>query len=92
MSKKMDSRFEKLNEQLEELEWPAVYYFKFIAPNEPKMIALVTQLFNSESDINMRPSRKGNYTSINIKEVMVSAAAVIEIYKEAAKIKGLISL
>jgi putative lipoic acid-binding regulatory protein len=88
----MDSIFEKLNKQLEQLEWPSVYYFKFIAPNEPKTIALITALFNSESDINMRPSRKGNYTSINIKEVMVSAAAVIEIYEEAAKTKDVISL
>lgn len=88
----MDSRFEKLNEQLQQLEWPSVYYFKFISPNEPKTIALVTSLFSSDSDINMRPSSKGKYTSINIKEVMVSAAAVIEIYEEAAKIKGVISL
>ncbi|MDX1651848.1 MAG: DUF493 domain-containing protein [Brumimicrobium sp.] len=88
----MDSKFDKLQEQLEQLEWPSVYYFKFIAPNDPKTIALITALFNDKSNINMRPSSKGNYTSINIKEVMVSAAAVIDIYEEAAKIDGVISL
>ncbi len=88
----MDKQFEKLYEQLKEQTWPRVYFFKFIAPSDSRTIALITQLFNNEDNIVMRPSRKGNYTSISVKEEMNSAEAVIALYEKAAKIKGVISL
>ena len=88
----MDKRFKKLFEQLEQEEWPRLYYFKFIAPSDSRTIALVTSLFEDENNITMRPSRKGNYTSISVKEVMMDADAVIQVYEKAAQIKGVISL
>lgn len=89
----MDSRFKKLKIKLEELSWPQVYYFKFICPSDSETIAKVSALFNENSeDLKIRPSRKGNYVSISAKEVMTSASAVIEVYEESAKIKGVISL
>lgn len=88
----MDKRFEKLYEQLEQEDWPRLYFFKFIAPSDSRTIALVTRLFENENNITMRPSRKGNYTSISVKEVMMSAASVIDVYEKAAQIKGVISL
>lgn len=88
----MDKKFEKLYLQLEQEDWPRLYFFKFIAPSDSKTLALVTGLFNDENNITLRPSRKGNYMSVSVKEVMMSAAAVIEIYEKAAKIKGVISL
>lgn len=88
----MDKRFEKLYKQLEQEDWPRLYFFKFIAPSDSRTIALVTGLFENENNITMRPSRKGNYTSISVKEVMMSAASVIDVYKKAAQIKGVISL
>ncbi len=88
----MDKQFEKLHEQLKEQTWPRVYFFKFIAPSDSRTIALITQLFNNEDNIVMRPSRKGNYTSISVKEEVNSAEAVIALYEKAAQIKGVISL
>lgn len=88
----MDKRFEKLYKQLEQEDWPRLYFFKFIAPSDSRTIALVTRLFEDENNITMRPSRKGNYTSISVKEVMMSAASVIDVYEKAAQIKGVISL
>lgn len=89
----MEDKFKKLKIRLEELTWPQVYYFKFICPSDPETIAKVTALLNDSSeDLNIRPSRKGNYVSISAKEVMTSASAVIEVYEESAKIKGVISL
>ena len=40
----------------------------------------------------MRTSKKGNYVSVTAKEMMMSADKVIERYKDAAKIEGIISL
>ncbi|MGM0478919.1 MAG: DUF493 family protein [Bacteroidota bacterium] len=88
----MDKQFEKLYEQLKEQQWPRVYLFKFIAPADSRTIALVTQLFDNEDNIVMRPSKKGNYSSISVKEEMNSAEAVIALYEKAAQIKGVISL
>lgn len=88
----MDKRFEKLYEQLDQQEWPRMYFFKFIAPSDSRTIALITALFEDENNITLRPSTKGNYTSISIKEVMMSAADVINKYEKAAEIKGVISL
>ena len=88
----MSSQFEQLKTQLEEQDWPAVYFFKFISPSDSETIAKVTSLFGSDADLKMRSSRKGNYISISIKEVMLNTAEVIKVYEKAAKIKGVISL
>lgn len=88
----MGEKFDKLKLQLEELSWPQIYFFKFICPADSKTIAKVSSLFDNRSDLNIRESRKGNYVSISTKEVMVSAEAVIDVYKASAEIKGVISL
>lgn len=88
----MEDKFKKLKVQLEELSWPQIYLFKFICPADSQTIARVSSLFDNRTDLNIRESRKGNYVSISTKEVMVSAEAVIHIYEESAKIKGVISL
>lgn len=86
--------FDSLREKLEDgFDWPRVYLFKFIVPSDNKKIAEVESLFNSkEAQISMRTSKKGNYASVSAKEMMMSADKVIERYKDAAKIEGIISL
>lgn len=86
----MEGKFDKLKEQLDLLEWPKLYLFKFIAPSDNKTIALITNMFDETSEINLRPSSKGTYTSLSIKEVMMSADEVIDIYERTSKIKGVI--
>lgn len=86
----MSKQFQKLKEQLEQEEWPSLYLFKFIAPNNDDTIAIITGMFEKESEISFRPSSKGNYTSISVKEIMMSAESVIEIYEKTALIKGVI--
>jgi len=88
----MAGQFDKLKIQLDQQEWPRLYLFKFIAPSDNHKIALVTTMFDDKSDIKMRPSKKGNYTSISVKEVMMGADRVIEVYEKAAKIDGVIVL
>lgn len=88
----MSDPFDTLKQRLQELDWPSVYYFKFICPSDEETVAKVTALFSADTDLNIRPSKKGNYMSISAKEVMVTPEAVINIYEKSAKIKGVISL
>ncbi|HLW30365.1 MAG TPA: DUF493 family protein [Brumimicrobium sp.] len=86
----MEGQFDKLKAQLEKEEWPSLYLFKFISPSDNHKIALITNMFNENSEINMRPSSKGNYTSISVKEIMMSAEDVIKVYEDTALIEGVI--
>ncbi|HKL02369.1 MAG TPA: DUF493 family protein [Cryomorphaceae bacterium] len=73
--------------------WPSVYMFKFIVPSDNEKIAKVEALFNSNTaELKMSQSKKGNYTSITAKEVMTNSEKVLECYREASKIEGLMAL
>ena len=69
--------------------WPSLYTFKFIvkAGQEDE----VTKLFPLHTNTS-KPSKNGNYTSITFQMMMPSAQAVIDVYKKAAAIEGLIAL
>lgn len=84
--------FDGLKAGLEKLDWPAVYFFKFICPSDSETIAKVVSLFNDSGEMKFQPSKNGNYTSISLKEVMMSAEDVIEIYIKASGIKGVMAL
>lgn len=84
--------YEKLRVQLEQMEWPDVFFFKFIVPNEPELLAKVTALFDDGTDLRYQPSKNGKYVSVGAKEMMMSAESVIDRYKAASKINGLIAL
>lgn len=84
--------YDKLKEQLDLQEWPGVFLFKFIVPNTPEKIALVTALTDDSAELNLQPSKNGKYVSVSSKELMMSSKAIIERYKAAAKIEGLIAL
>ena len=73
-------------------KFPAVYMFKFVMPvGEGKMEDLV-QLFDETSEKSLKNSSNGKYVSITIKELMLSAEKVVERYRLANKIKGIIAL
>ncbi len=85
--------FAKLKKQLEDsTDWPSVYMFKFIVPADNKKLALVESLFSPQAKITTRSSNNGKYVSVTGRVVMLSAEEVINKYKEAAKIDGLIAL
>ncbi len=88
----MHEKFKQLRKQLLEQEWPAVYFFKFISPSDPETLAKVTALFEDQGTLSLRPSKNGNFISVSVKEVMMSADDVIDVYVKAAQIKGVISL
>lgn len=94
MDKNLEAKYEQLRKQLEELEnWPTVYMFKFIVPADNQKVAQVEALFDTEqSQVSMRTSKNGNFVAVTAKELMVNAEAVINRYKDAEGIEGLMSL
>lgn len=87
-----DDIYGKLKEQLDLLSWPDIYFFKFIVPNDPERIAKVSALFNNADDLHLQPSKTGKYISVSAKELMLDVDSIIEKYKQAATIEGVISL
>jgi len=89
-----EGKYDKLLQQLKDgFEWPSVYMFKFIIAADNQKLAQVENLFNSkEATVRITQSRKGNYLSVTAKEMMMSAEKVIDRYKEAEEIEGLITL
>jgi len=88
----MSDPFFNLREQLALQEWPNVYLFKFIVPNESALVAQTLALFGELSEIAFNESKTGKYISISVKEVMMDVNSIIEIYIRAAEIKGVIAL
>ncbi len=88
----MDDAFGKLREQLALQEWPNVYLFKFIAPNDSKIVAQLTSLFDDAADLNYQPSRNGKYMSVSGKELMMDVDSIISKYVAVSQIKGVIAL
>lgn len=72
--------------------WPQIYMFKFIVPSDNQKIALVESLFGDDADVKLQPSSKGKYTSLTARVVMLDAETIIDVYKRAAEIEGIISL
>ncbi|HEY1040762.1 MAG TPA: DUF493 family protein [Bacteroidia bacterium] len=91
MSDKYD--YDQFKKKLEEEHtFPSVYMFKFIVPADNHKIALVESLFTEEADVSQKQSSKGNYYSLTAKQVVMSSDEVIEIYKKAMNIEGLMAL
>jgi len=70
-------------------EFPGEYIFKFIV--KPEHQAEVEGLLEG-ADIKLKPSSGNKYVSITLHKKMSSSEEVIEVYKEAHKIEGIIAL
>jgi uncharacterized protein len=90
MDKKPD--FDALRKQLDQLNWPSLYMFKFIVPSDNQRIAQVESLFGDDANVKLQPSSNGKYTSITAREVMLSADDVLLVYQQASGINGIIAL
>ena len=81
---------EEFKQKLDEVhDFPTVYMFKFTVTEDKK--DEVHALF-PKYELTLKPSSKGKYISVTTSVLMPSSDKVIEIYKEASKIEGLISL
>jgi len=77
---------------LETTSFPTVYMFKFIVQADNRNIALVESLFSEEAEILTKQSDKGKYISITSKQVVMNVDEIIQVYKKAADIKGIMFL
>ena len=86
--------YTKLKAQLEDTtKFPADYMYKFIVPTDANQVYEVEELFdNSGAIINTKKSKTGKYISVSIVLTVKNADTVINYYKKAEKIKGIISL
>jgi uncharacterized protein len=88
-----DEELEKFKQKLiETTSFPSVYMFKFIIRSNNRNIAMVENLFGSESNILTKESEKGKYTSVTAKQVVINVEEIIDIYKRASSIEGIIFL
>ncbi len=93
MDRSRDDFYADLEKKLnEETQFPSVYLFKFIIPNDNQRLAQTQALFGAEAQVTTRESRTGKYLSVSAKEMMLSAASIIERYRKAEKIEGIIQL
>jgi uncharacterized protein len=84
-----DERFNGLREKLDGQEWPGFYMFKFIVPVAKEAELLL--LFKKHT-VEKKFSSNGNYVSVTSTYFMESANEIIEVYKKASEIEGIVSL
>lgn len=91
---KSEEFYLKLKDSLEKTtQFPSKYLFKFIVPTVKGKIEEVQEIFNHlGAVIDTKPSKNGNYTAVSVLVPMQSADQVIEKYKEASKVEGIVSL
>lgn len=89
-----DDFYVKLKNTLDDTtEFPSKYLFKFIIPNNEDGLEKIQSIFNfGGAVITTRPSKTGKFVSISILIEMSNSTVIIEKYKEADQIKGIISL
>jgi len=71
-------------------DWPCGYLFKFIAPRQ-QLDALIA-VFDDQAPIRTRDSRRGNYVSVTAELTMPDSDSVVDIYRRAAEIEGVLPL
>lgn len=85
-----DNLYLSLKEKLDnQFSWPMLYMFKFIVPegNQDQVFSLF-----KKHEISSRRSKNGNYVSLTAQIFMNSSQDVIDVYKKASTIDGLIAL
>ena len=74
------------------LSFPTVYMFKFIIKYEHRAIARLENIFGEEAELSKKFSSEGKYVSITAKQVVTKTEDIIDIYKKANEIEGVIWL
>lgn len=86
--------YNRFLEQLEESQnWPGLYMFKFIVKSGSQQIEKLKDLFGQpQQGVSLTSSSNNRYESLTITIQMKSPQAVVDIYKEAAGLEGVIVL
>ena len=94
MSLQNNDFYTRLKQQLlDSSSWPCIYKFKFILKTDLDNISVLKKIFNEiDANFTSRLSTSKNFTSVTITAKMKSPDQIIEKYKSASIIKGIISL
>lgn len=88
-----DKDLERFRDKLiETTTFPTVYMFKFIVEADNRKIALIESFFDENAEILTKESGSGKYISITSKQVAMNVDEIIDVYKKAAEIKGIMFL
>jgi len=86
----VDERHKQFTQMLDDHhQWPCPYLFKFIVPAEK--LEEFTALFEDEA-MTTRPSKNGKYVSFTFESHMCSSGDVMDVYRRASAIPGVLSL
>ena len=88
----MADEIDKLRELLNEQKYPMVNMFKFIVKQDPDKVVDIKRCFDETAEFRTQKSKNGKYISITIKQMMLSADAIIDKYLLVGKIKNVITL
>lgn len=93
-TKNPEEFYASLKEKLENAhDFPQDYLYKFIIPSDANKLSEIYRVFDGlEHTISNRDSKTGKYVSININAFVLDADQVISLYKEVAKIEGVMML
>lgn len=88
------SFYQRLHTQLSKsTDWPSRYLFKFIIPKDENRKNVLLAIFSGmETDVTIKNSSGNKYQSISVESVFETPELIIEIYKKAAQIEGIIQL
>ncbi|KFF21532.1 DUF493 family protein [Chryseobacterium sp. JM1] len=86
--------YSSLKEKLEgHHDFPEDYLFKFIIPTDQAKLTEIYRVFDGiKFTLGNRESKNGKYTACNINAFVLDADQVVNIYKDVAKIEGVILL
>lgn len=88
-----DKDLERFRDKLiETTTFPTVYMFKFIVEADNRKIALIESFFDENAEILTKESGSGKYISITSKQVAMNVDEIIDVYRKAAEIKGIMFL
>lgn len=73
-------------------EWPQVYMFKFIVPNQHGKVDKVISMLPEEGDISFKHTKSLRHVSVTCKTLMKTPDEVISITQNVTAIEGVMAL
>jgi hypothetical protein len=77
---------------IETTVFPTVYMFKFIVTSDNRKIAMVENLFDENAEVHTKESGSGKYISITSRQVAMNVDEIIDVYRKASVIEGIMFL
>jgi putative lipoic acid-binding regulatory protein len=86
-------RLDNLRKLLDkEYKWPAHFNFKFIYKSDSNILEQLEAIFPIASERVIKHSKKKNYESLTVNHLANNADEVLDLYKKASAIEGVITL